>query len=95
MVLTPVERIQRYFGSSVALYFAWLNHFTCWLLLPSLVGLLFYLRMRLCGRTVDDDPFVPFYSLFVVFWGVAFLRSWDRHCAERAWHWNVTGVDSR
>lgn len=47
MVLTPVERIQRYFGSSVALYFAWLNHFTCWLLLPSLVGLLFYLRMRL------------------------------------------------
>ena len=30
-----------------ALYFAWLNHFTLWLLAPAVVGLLCYLRMWL------------------------------------------------
>ncbi|CAK9053730.1 Anoctamin-10 (Transmembrane protein 16K) [Durusdinium trenchii] len=95
MALTPVDRIQRYFGSEVALYFAWLNHFTLWLVAPAAVGLLFYLRMHFFGFTVDDDPFLPFYSLFVVFWGMCFLRSWDRHCAVQAWHWNVHGVENR
>ncbi|CAK9033104.1 unnamed protein product [Durusdinium trenchii] len=105
MALTPVDRIQRYFGSevvpwaetweAVALYFAWLNHFTLWLVAPAAVGLLFYLRMHFFGFTVDDDPFLPFYSLFVVFWGMCFLRSWDRHCAVQAWHWNVHGVENR
>eukprot|EP00435_Cladocopium_sp_Y103_P015192 s677_g3.t1 len=95
MILCPVDRIQRYFGSEVALYFAWMNHFTLWLLAPAVVGLLCFLRMRICGFTVDDDPYLPFYSLFVIFWGFAFLRSWDRHCTEAAWRWNVHGVQYR
>ena len=35
-----------------ALYFAWLNHFTLWLLAPAVVGLLCFLRMWLgsCWR---------------------------------------------
>eukprot|EP00434_Breviolum_minutum_P024337 symbB.v1.2.021492.t1/scaffold1806.1/size131321/7 len=94
-VMCPVDRIQQYFGSEVALYFAWLNHFTLWLLAPAVVGLLCYLRMRCFGFTVDDDPYLPFYSLFVVFWGISFLRSWDRHSAEQAWRWNVHGVDTQ
>ena len=39
--------------------------------------------------------YLPFYSLFVIFWGVAFLRSWDRQCSEAAWRWNVHGVECR
>lgn len=95
MIRNSPDRIQRYFGAEVALYFAWLNHFTLWLLAPAVVGLLCFLRMRMCGFTVDDDPYLPFYSLFVIFWGVAFLRSWDRHCSEAAWRWNVHGVEYR
>ncbi|CAK9053743.1 Anoctamin-8 (Transmembrane protein 16H) [Durusdinium trenchii] len=78
MALTPVDRIQRYFGSEVV---PWAETWEA--------------VVHFFGFTVDDDPFLPFYSLFVVFWGMCFLRSWDRHCAVQAWHWNVHGVENR
>ncbi|CAE7327006.1 BCKDK [Symbiodinium sp. KB8] len=54
--------------SRIALYFAWMNHFTLWLLAPAGVGVAAYCRMNFFGYTVDDDPYLPFHSLFVVFW---------------------------
>ncbi|CAJ1396036.1 unnamed protein product [Effrenium voratum] len=95
MADSPVDRIEAYFGSEVALYFAWLNHFTYWLLAPAGVGLACFLRMHYFGYTVDDDPYMPFHSLFVVFWAACFVRCWDRFCAAKAWQWNVHGLDKR
>lgn len=89
---SPSDEIHKYFGSSVALYFAWMNSFNSWLVAPALFGLLCSVHMHVSGLTVDDHPYLPFHSLFVVLWSVVFVRCWDRRCAEKAWQWNVYGL---
>eukprot|EP00931_Biecheleriopsis_adriatica_P032861 TRINITY_DN19122_c0_g2_i1.p1 TRINITY_DN19122_c0_g2~~TRINITY_DN19122_c0_g2_i1.p1 ORF type:complete len:711 (-),score=164.19 TRINITY_DN19122_c0_g2_i1:36-2114(-) len=91
--LSPADEIQAYFGSYVAMYFAWMNSFTRWLIAPAVFGLACWLHMRVSGHTVDDDPYLPFHSLFVVFWSMAFLCGWDFECAAKAWRWNVFGEE--
>jgi hypothetical protein len=48
----PLDQIRNYFGSQVALYFAWLGHYTTALVIPGVFGLLIYY----CGllRFGDD-----------------------------------------
>lgn len=41
----PLDEIRRYFGVQIALYFAWLGHYTAALLIPSLVGVLVWLLL--------------------------------------------------
>jgi len=38
---------------------------------------------------VDDDPYQPVFSLFMVFWGVLFLSCWERRSRELACDWGV------
>ena len=33
-ILSPVDAIYEYFGSKVAMYFAWMNFYTTWLVVP-------------------------------------------------------------
>lgn len=43
-VLTqPLDRIAAYFGETVAFYFAWLEYYTHWLIVPSVAGVLLFL----------------------------------------------------
>ncbi|CAE8598029.1 unnamed protein product [Polarella glacialis] len=92
-MFVPVEPVQEYFGSQVAFYFAWLNSFTAWLSVPALIGLACYAHMQVHGFTVDDHPFLPFYSLFAVLWGVVFVCHWERASAAWAWKWGVFGAE--
>lgn len=39
----PLDYIADYFGEKHAFYFAWLMHYTSWLLLPSICGLVIFL----------------------------------------------------
>uniref|UniRef100_A0A1I8BTE5 Anoctamin n=1 Tax=Meloidogyne hapla TaxID=6305 RepID=A0A1I8BTE5_MELHA len=34
----PIQQITGYFGSEISLYFAWLAHYTKWLIAPALIG---------------------------------------------------------
>merc|ERR1711871_493567 len=46
-VCAPSGKIHKAFGSDVALYFAWMNFFQLWLLIPSLVGgYVYHLRVE-------------------------------------------------
>lgn len=92
-LLAPADSIFEYFGSHVALYFAWMNSFTSWLLLPAISGLVCYLHMRWSSYTVDDNPYLCLHSLLVVLWGATFVRNWDRVSEAKAWTWNVCGVE--
>ena len=49
-LLTDEESIQRYFGEGVALYFAWMNCFTSWLVLPGLLSVFVALSYSLTGK---------------------------------------------
>ena len=50
--LYPVQKIRDYYGEEVAYYFAWMNHFTQWLIVPAIVGGGFYLSMLYTGMSV-------------------------------------------
>ena len=44
--------------------------------------------------TVDDDPFLPLFSVFVVLWAAAFLAAWRQKCAALGWTFGLTQGDS-
>ena len=88
-LLSPDDMLTAYYGSGVGMYFCWLNTFTIWLLLPAAIGFCFFLHMQVTDYTVDDHPYLPFYSIFIVFWAAIFLKCWSRKGAEKAWQWGV------
>ena len=91
----PVQELHDYFGSHVAFYFAWMNHFTLWLTAPGAVGVGVWWHKVTYGYTVDDSPLIPFFSLFVVLWAVAFVAFWRRGEAEWACRWGTIGEEEK
>eukprot|EP01061_Rhynchopus_euleeides_P023482 TRINITY_DN38216_c0_g1_i1.p1 TRINITY_DN38216_c0_g1~~TRINITY_DN38216_c0_g1_i1.p1 ORF type:complete len:718 (+),score=291.05 TRINITY_DN38216_c0_g1_i1:76-2154(+) len=94
-LFVPEDLIQEYFGSGVAFYFSWLNYFTLWLMGPAVVGFLFFLHMQVTDYCVDNHPYLPFYSLLVVFWAATFTSLWRQRSARKAWDWGTDTVSQR
>ena len=56
----------------MAFYFAWMMCFT-WTLIPiAVLGLLMYF-FKPPGVTVDDNPLLPLYEVFMAFWAISFM----------------------
>lgn len=56
----PLNRVKDYFGTEIALYFAWLNHFTIALTLPALLG------SRLFAIEKIKNFIFRFFNIFVL-----------------------------
>ncbi|KAG1709819.1 Anoctamin-8 [Nymphon striatum] len=83
----PLDDICDYFGVKIAMYFAWLGHYTRALILPTIVGVLLWF---FSGRNqMLDDLFFVLFGLFNVIWATLYLESWKRSCAEHAYHWGT------
>lgn len=52
----PLDAVAQYFGTRVALYFAWLGHYTTALLFPALVGLFFWVLLPTRVRLLSLPP---------------------------------------
>ena len=59
-------------GEEVAFYFSWMNFYSTFIVIPAIVGVVMYL-LRSSNATVDTDPYLPFFSVFMAIWGVLFL----------------------
>ena len=87
MLNQPLDAISEYFGENVAFYFAYLQFYTKWLIIPSIVGVgLFVLQVQ--AGTIDH-PLLPFYSMFMAVWATMFLLFWRRRSSEFAYRWGV------
>lgn len=84
----PIGDIREYFGVQIALYFAWLGHYTTALCIPAIVGIFFWFFF--CGREefLEDIGFVTF-GFFNVIWATLYLESWKRRSAELAYTWGT------
>eukprot|EP01035_Chromulina_nebulosa_P017620 gene17620-23197_t len=97
----PIERIKEYFGEKVGLYFAFLGHYTTWLLPLSFGGLFVVCDLAIeagVDSSVDEallhGYLVPFFSIFVSFWSQFMLEYWKRYEARLAMEWGQTGFES-
>ncbi|MFH4976961.1 hypothetical protein AB6A40_003670 [Gnathostoma spinigerum] len=105
----PLDRINNYFGTEIAMYFAWLGHMTMSLWFPAVFGiLLFFISGRKYGgldglsaegaKDHESHLFADFcFVLFAVFncvWSTTYLESWKRRQAEYAFKWGTYEVGS-
>ncbi|XP_053958995.1 uncharacterized protein LOC128863716 isoform X1 [Anastrepha ludens] len=84
----PLDDIAEYFGVKVALYFAWLGHYTCALGVPAVFGTILYASLWGKGQTAQDMGHVIF-SLFNVAWASLYLEAWKRYSVELAFRWGT------
>ncbi|XP_041776650.1 anoctamin-8 isoform X8 [Anopheles merus] len=84
----PLDDIAAYFGVKVALYFAWLGHYTCALCVPAVLGTILYAGLWGRGQTAQDIGHVIF-SLFNVAWASLYLEAWRRYSVELAFRWGT------
>ncbi len=70
-------------GEGVAFYFAWMDYYSACIMVPAVVGGVMYVAR---GRhtTVDTDPYLPFYSVFMAMWAILYLvvSSVNRHAMD-------------
>ncbi|GIY12725.1 anoctamin-8 [Caerostris darwini] len=89
----PLNDICDYFGVKIAIYFAWLGHYTKALTLPAFFGLFMWLCYYGRDQATEDVCFVVF-ALFNVLWATLYLESWKRNCAELAYRWGTLDIQN-
>lgn len=79
----PLDEIRRYFGETIALYFAFLEYFTFALIPMAVIGIPYYFF----NWEVYDN-----YVLFAAFnllWSAIILEVWKRCCAVMTYRWGT------
>ena len=83
--------VKDYFGEKVALYFAWLGHYTAWLAPIAIVGLAVFVHQLVAG-----DPSVwsvtPF-AVMMALWASFFMEFWKRKENRLAMEWGMTAYE--
>lgn len=87
----PLTAMRDYYGEEITFYFAWMMHFSTWLIFPGLLGLTIFTMRLYRGDTVDTCDLTPFHGLGTFLWGVLFLRYWEREEARLSYAWGTYG----
>ena len=92
----PIDEIRNYFGEKIAFYFAWLTHFTNWLIAPGIIGLC--LALFLVSRKVEEvnrSIIGPAFGIFLMVYMTIYLEFWKRRSATLAFRWGVSDFEKR
>ncbi|ETW01549.1 hypothetical protein H310_06204 [Aphanomyces invadans] len=86
----PLDRIQSYFGASVAMYFAHLGHATKWLAVAMLVGVLFFVWQSMYSFQSPAEVWVvPGFGVFMILWATLWLKHWTRETSILKLQWGL------
>lgn len=88
----PLEDIRAYFGEPVAFYFGFLSFYLRWLILPSIVGIIFFVIQLL---TEIDAPGIYIMCFFIIFWSVAFVDFWFRQESRYRLLWGMIKFEQK
>lgn len=94
--MQPLNVIKDYYGEKMAFYFAWLIHYTGWLIPIMIIGVVFGLGMSLKGWSDGDPadqwlntPLSFVYGIIMMIWVTLFHESWIRKQNQIANKWLV------
>jgi hypothetical protein len=59
-------------GEKIALYFAWLGHYTTWLMSATVGGLVAAINSYIKTKGNPDVPTMPYFGLFMALWTTLF-----------------------
>jgi len=89
----PFDQIKDYFGEKVAMYFAWLGHYTSWLITASVAGFVASIAMWTNSNN-PDTALMPYFAMIMALWSTLFEEAWKRRAAVLAMCWGTTGHHS-
>lgn len=87
----PLDDLKEYFGEKIALYFAFVEHYTTWLIIPGVIGIPFQIAVFATGDY--SAPFLPFFSVLISLWAVCMLEFWKRKEKTIAMKWGTLGFE--
>lgn len=87
----PYRRIRSYFNDTIAIYYAWVYHYTRFLLIPSVtVIFLSFLYHVFPDRS---KLLLTLYSIILAIWTQLFVIYWNRKCSELSIEWDNFGEE--
>jgi hypothetical protein len=89
----PLGDIRDYMGEKIALYFAWLGHYTTWLMSATVGGLVAAINSYIKKKGNPDVPTMPYFGLFMALWTTLFQEFWKRKESTLAMEWGVCGFE--
>lgn len=66
-----LSELRDYFGERITLYFAFIGHYSKWLLIPAAIGIIF--QLIVWGTLDFSSPVLPFYCVIIALWAVTML----------------------
>ena len=93
LLYQPLDEVRDYFGDHIALYFAWLGHYTRALIFPTVFGAAGMVSQAL-SPSMDENPLTIPYSVFFAMWSVTFLSSWNQKSNELGYLWGSEGFEA-
>eukprot|EP01043_Picozoa_sp_COSAG02_P024441 COSAG02_NODE_1335_length_13197_cov_5.830279_2_plen_1599_part_00 len=93
----PLDRIEGYYGSGAALYFAWLRCYTKALIIPGILGLALQLAVWSDGSFPGSvnvlQGWLIAYCMFCALWSSLFMLDWKRRQHQLQYRWGLHNVE--
>ncbi|KAK2983843.1 hypothetical protein RJ640_008519 [Escallonia rubra] len=89
----PIDKVYSYFGTKIAIYFAFLGMYTKWMLFPAAFGLI----LQLVDFGSLQLLVLPMFFISIISWAVLFLQFWKRKNSALLARWQISssvGADS-
>lgn len=80
-----LDHIQRYFGETIAMYFAFLGFYSMYLIPPAALGIF----SQFFNSYLGEIELVPLFCMFNLIWATLFLEAWKRNCSVLAYQWGT------
>ncbi|KAK6914789.1 Anoctamin [Dillenia turbinata] len=90
----PIDDIYLYFGTKIAIYFAFLGMYTRWMLFPAA----FVITLQLVDFRQSQLLTLPVFFIILISWAVLFFQFWKRKNAALLTRWQINypvGLDLR
>ncbi|CAM9741341.1 unnamed protein product, partial [Choristocarpus tenellus] len=80
-----------YLGERIAMYFAFLGHYTCWLGPMAILGTTVFVDQMVEWDV--DATLTPYFCVFVALWAVIMLEYWKRTESQLAMRWGMSSFE--
>ena len=87
LIKNPYNLVRAYFNDEIALYFAWLYHYTNFIIFPSIISIfIFCFNFFISKEKIENIRM--FHAIGIAIWVQFFIISWNKKSSELQVQWN-------